>query len=346
MSLLFTLQNEWIEAENYFNKNPQLNKLKKDGVNFRHSYIKIDHEIYKIDSHLGEGSFGKVKKGRNIHGQEVAIKIQGMNFEMIQNEEDILNELGCLIGSFDQHFKDAKPFRKNNYNFMTNRKHYTVMSFIKGDNLNDKLSENIFGRLTYVQKLIIALRICKTIQFLHSNHIIHCDIKPQNIKIEMKNDNIIVHLLDFGLSKILASGEQYCIEKMVAGTAGYIAPEIHSKRQYSFKSDIYALGKMFSKDLELSNNICKGMLVKNYDERDNLETVIGKLNAELIENQLKLLDEKEASSIMKKYELPRRNEPVLLFDISKPILTEFQELKFEEPRIDFDSKNRPKLFSV
>jgi serine/threonine protein kinase len=337
MSLQFALQNEWIEAENYFKKNPQQNKLKKDGVNFRHSYIKIDNQIYKIDSQLGEGSFGKVKKGRNAQDQEVAIKIQGLNFELIQNEEDILNELGCLIGSFDQHFKDAKPFRNNNNNFLTNRKHYTVMSFIKGDNLNDKLSDDIFGRLTYIQKLIIALRICKTIQFLHSNHIIHCDIKPQNIKIEMKNDNIRVHLLDFGLSKILASGEQYRIENMIAGTTGYIAPEIYSNRQYSFKSDIYALGRMFSKDFELSDSLCKGMLVENYEERDNLEKVIRKLNAELIENQLKLLEEKEASSTAKKYQLPKRNNHVL---------TEFQELKFEVPKIDFDTRNRAKLFSV
>lgn len=67
------------------------------------------------------------------------------------------------------------------------------------------------------------------------NGIIHRDLKPENIL--MKND--VIKIADFGFAKQTANGS---LMNSIVGTPAYMAPQILSEQQYSYKCDIWALG--------------------------------------------------------------------------------------------------------
>ncbi len=73
--------------------------------------------------------------------------------------------------------------------------------------------------------------------FMHSNKIVHRDIKPQNVFVDF---DMNLKIGDFGISKLLDSSVQNC--QTSAGTPSYMAPEMVESQDYSFKADIWSLG--------------------------------------------------------------------------------------------------------
>lgn len=92
------------------------------------------------------------------------------------------------------------------------------------------------GPIDYKRCMKLFKPIFKTISYMHSQHIIHNDIKLENIVVT--DDNRLL-LIDFGLSEVL-SNEKHS-DKYV-GTMNYTAPEISQNKPHSYSSDIYSLG--------------------------------------------------------------------------------------------------------
>ena len=89
--------------------------------------------------------------------------------------------------------------------------------------------------LTWFHNIATALHI------MHSNNILHLDIKPENILVR---DNGNIAIIDFGLSQSI---DEYNISRIPVGTPRYVAPEIVSRTFInSGKSDIYSLGVTFN----------------------------------------------------------------------------------------------------
>ena len=91
--------------------------------------------------------------------------------------------------------------------------------------------------MSYKDKLQLCYQICLAIQELHSFHIVHTDIKPQN----MLYTGTKVILIDFNASIKMDPTCDIVIGKREQGTPGYMAKEMY-KGDISYKADIYALG--------------------------------------------------------------------------------------------------------
>lgn len=112
---------------------------------------------------------------------------------------------------------------------------YIVMEYIEGATLKDYIAEKK-GAIYWKEATSIAMQICSALEHAHSKHIIHRDIKPQNIMI---NDEGVVKVTDFGIARA-ASGGTTTMEAM--GSAHYLSPEQARGGYTDQKSDIYSLG--------------------------------------------------------------------------------------------------------
>ncbi|KAK4283662.1 hypothetical protein QN277_000589 [Acacia crassicarpa] len=105
------------------------------------------------------------------------------------------------------------------------------------------LAEFLFKdqRPTWSQRVDIAIGIAKGLLYLHeecSTHIIHCDIKPQNVLLD---DSYIAKISDFGLAKLLKI-DQTVTTTAIRGTKGYVAAEWFNNKPITMKVDVYSFG--------------------------------------------------------------------------------------------------------
>ena len=96
---------------------------------------------------------------------------------------------------------------------------------------------------TWKKRISIALDVARGLLYLHEEseiHIIHCNIKPQNIFID---DNWIAKIFDFGFAKLLLPNQSKATMG-AKGTIGYLAPEWEKNSLISLKANIYSFGVM------------------------------------------------------------------------------------------------------
>ena len=131
------------------------------------------------------------------------------------------------------------------------------------------------GKCFCIQSILYEIALA--VEYLHSRHIIHGDIKPSNILIYKEGDRYTGKLTDFSLARI-------CDDKVngIAYTIGYRAPEVETHKFYTFKSDIWALGETFKAlqnsfpelKTELLDELIKKMCSASLDKRYNIYDVL------------------------------------------------------------------------
>ena len=109
-----------------------------------------------------------------------------------------------------------------------------VMELVEGITLKQYIEQN--GRLNMETAINFSIQIASGLEAAHENHIIHRDIKPQNI-IVSKNGNIKV--TDFGIAKAASSNT---LTSGAMGSVHYISPEQARGGYSDERSDIYSLG--------------------------------------------------------------------------------------------------------
>lgn len=272
----------FIEVNDNKEKNETIKNKSKDELT-----KPIQKGNYIMENNIGEGAFGKVKKGYHISTkQEVAIKILD---KTIMNQEE---------GDFIRVMKEItilKKLRHKNivqlYEIIeSSRKLYLVMELCNKELFdyiveNQKLDE--YEACKFFQDLIDA------VEYLHIQSVVHRDLKPENLLLD-ENKNL--KLTDFGLSTIY--GED--LLNTPCGTPSYAPPEMLKGESYhGMLSDIWSCGVIlyamvcgylpFSESNEDLN--CKNIVEGNFEIPNSLSPLlINLLNGILRTNPLERYD--------------------------------------------------------
>ncbi len=114
--------------------------------------------------------------------------------------------------------------------------YYIVMELIDGITLKNYIERK--GKLTVREATSIAVQISMGMEAAHSHHIVHRDIKPQNVIISREGK---VKVTDFGIARA-AESELKTAENVIMGSVHYTAPEMIKGSAVDYKADIYSLG--------------------------------------------------------------------------------------------------------
>lgn len=114
--------------------------------------------------------------------------------------------------------------------------HYIVMEYVEGITLKDFIRDN--APLGWKRSVKIAMEIGKALEEAHKKHIVHRDIKPQNIIVTKMG---AIKVTDFGIARA-ATASTISVDNDVLGSVHYISPEQARGGYVDEKSDIYSLG--------------------------------------------------------------------------------------------------------
>jgi len=121
---------------------------------------------------------------------------------------------------------------------------FLTMEFLDGETLAARLAR---GPLPEKDARAIALQLCAGLAEAHRNHVIHGDLKSNNVILTTgPNGAIRAVITDFGLARKPEAAQATAPSGQVAGTPDYMAPELWKGGKASVASDIYALGVVLS----------------------------------------------------------------------------------------------------
>jgi serine/threonine-protein kinase len=196
--------------------------------------LKIRQKLgkYRIERKLGTGGFASVYQAMDtVQGIRVAIKVPHAQY----TTESVLSD-------FRREIRTTAPLEHDNIlpikdaSIIEDR---LVVVFPLGD---ETLATRMTRRISLETALEIGEQILRAAAVAHSHHVIHCDIKPENVILFAGNR---VRLADFGIAKV----SQRTIQGGGTGTIGYMAPE-QAMGKPSFRSDVFSIGlilwRMFS----------------------------------------------------------------------------------------------------
>ena len=202
--------------------------------------LAVNKNIFKflpnldVIKQLGTGSTGivfQVKKDNANYALKILRSDLAPEMHQLQRGGQFLSEAKIL-----SNIKHPNIVKIYDYGFSDNYMPYILMEFINGKPLTQIIKQNT---VDLTKRLNIFVQICKAIQFIHNNKVLHRDIKPGNIMI---SDNLTVKLTDFGLAHIIDIHDS-ASDNQISGSPAYMSPEAFSETDtIDHHSDIFSLG--------------------------------------------------------------------------------------------------------
>jgi serine/threonine-protein kinase len=194
---------------------------------------------YRVIRRLGEGGMGSVYEAEHVQlGRRVAIKLlhehHATSIDLrtrFEREARMLSQLRHpnVVTITDFGIDDGKPF--------------LVMDLLSGRDLASLIKE---GRVAPERAIGIVRQILRGVAHAHARGLVHRDLKPHNVMIEVLEDGSDhVTVLDFGLARDTAGGSGTLTRSgIVVGTPAYMAPEQAGGGSADARADVYALGNV------------------------------------------------------------------------------------------------------
>jgi len=185
---------------------------------------------YEILEKIGTGGMSDVYKAK-CHKLNRFVAIKVLKQEFGENESFVSKfQIEAQAAAGLMHSNIVNVYDVGEENGIN----YIVMELVEGITLKKYIEKKQY--LSYREALSIAIQIGMGIEAAHNNHIIHRDIKPQNIIISKDGK---VKVTDFGIAKAATSNT---ITSNVMGSVHYTSPEQARGGYSDAKSDIYSLG--------------------------------------------------------------------------------------------------------
>lgn len=185
---------------------------------------------YQVLSKIGAGGMADVYKAKDcMLNRYVAVKVLKKEYREDENfVKKFRSEAQAAAGLLN-------PNIVNVYDVGEDRGlYYMVMELVEGITLKEYVQKK--GKLSSKEAISIAIQMCTGIEAAHNHHIIHRDIKPQNIIISKEGK---VKVTDFGIAKATTS---QTVSTSAMGSVHYVSPEQARGGYCDEKSDIYSAG--------------------------------------------------------------------------------------------------------
>ncbi len=188
-------------------------------------------EAYEILERLGEGSFGRVHRGRRrFTGQFCALKLLAKSQKSLAELAALRTEVGIL-----QRLHHPSVIRLLDC-FETRDEIVLVTELAAGELFEVLVSDGALAPATVAS---VARDLTAALAYLHSQSVMHRDLKPQNLLIDSSGR---IKLADFGFARDLGARASVAVLTSVKGTPLYMAPELFLHARYQPSADVWGMG--------------------------------------------------------------------------------------------------------
>jgi eukaryotic-like serine/threonine-protein kinase len=194
---------------------------------------------YEIRGKIGEGGMGEVYSAHDVElDRNVAIKLLPNEFTADEERRSRFRQEARVVSALNHpNVITIYEIGENDFG------HFLATEFIEGKTLREVIKRE---SLTLPRMLRIIEQAANALVAAHHEHIIHRDVKPENIMVRRDG---IVKVLDFGLAKPVAGfkvqddrNENKTIPGTVMGSARYMSPEQARGLEVDERTDIWSLG--------------------------------------------------------------------------------------------------------
>jgi serine/threonine protein kinase len=187
---------------------------------------------YRLEARIGSGGMSTVYRAMDETLQRlVAIKLMNREvatdsdqLERFRREARAVAQLSHphIVGVIDAGEDAGRP--------------YIVFEYVEGETLKDRIRR--CGRLEVTEAVAYGIEIARALGAAHARHIVHRDVKPQNVLIDEEGR---AKVTDFGIARTLDE-DGLTADGRVLGTTDYVSPEQALGRHVTGQSDLYSLG--------------------------------------------------------------------------------------------------------
>src|ERR1700753_710143 len=187
---------------------------------------------YRLEARIGAGGMSTVYRALDETLQrQVAIKLMNREvtsdsdqLERFRREARAVAQLSHphIVGVIDAGEDEGRP--------------YIVFEYVEGETLKERLRG--LGRLPIAEAVAYGIEIARALGVAHARHIVHRDVKPQNVLIDEEGS---AKVTDFGIARTMDE-EGLTADGRVLGTTDYVSPEQALGRPVTGQSDLYSLG--------------------------------------------------------------------------------------------------------
>ena len=187
---------------------------------------------YRLEARIGAGGMSTVYRALDVTlERQVAIKLMNREvasdsdqLERFRREARAVAQLSHphIVGVIDAGEDEGRP--------------YIVLEYVEGETLKDRIRRQ--GRLPIAEAVAYAIEIARALGAAHARHIVHRDVKPQNVLIDEEGS---AKVTDFGIARTLEE-DGLTADGRVLGTTDYVSPEQALGQHVTGQSDLYSLG--------------------------------------------------------------------------------------------------------